>query len=324
MDRGQQQVYLSVLGAQPTQVVVEIGGEEKKSLLPLKIAFVIDCSGSMFGDKIEKVKTALNKIYEAIKPDDAFTIVMFGSSTKVVQKWIPKKKMTPQEWQLKISSLTASMGSTALYDAVAQTLAEFRKKKSFKKQTQKEMIVLTDGEDTSSTQTDTKQLRQDLSEPGVPHFHLSLIGVGLKESKAKDVLCGTSKHCKFWDCDQGNIDSVFWRTWEKIASRRNKLTIRINQGKTSKRGGKTSNRGGKTSNRGGKTSNRGGTQPVYGQTTSTSPPTTGGYTQPYSPPQSTGQPVTLRCNCGNVFLAPPGTPPGVAFQCPKCQVVVYS
>jgi len=66
--------------------------------------------------------------------------------------------------------------------------------------------------------------------------------------------------------------------------------------------------------------------PSYFPTQSTfspqGPPT--GYVQPTSPPLTQQQPVTLRCKCGNVFLAAPGTPPGLTFQCPKCQSVVYS
>ncbi|XP_034264651.2 inter-alpha-trypsin inhibitor heavy chain H3-like [Pantherophis guttatus] len=48
--------------------------------LPKNVAFIIDVSGSMFGQKIQQAREALTKIVEDLKEEDHFNIILFGSS----------------------------------------------------------------------------------------------------------------------------------------------------------------------------------------------------------------------------------------------------
>src|SRR5260221_11557870 len=41
--------------------------------------FVLDCSGSMSGQKAIQAKTALNKILDSLNPGDRFTVIAFSS-----------------------------------------------------------------------------------------------------------------------------------------------------------------------------------------------------------------------------------------------------
>ena len=53
-----------------------------QSLTPKELVFLIDCSGSQFGEPIKKAKEALNYILDHLNPNDTFQIVSFNHNTK--------------------------------------------------------------------------------------------------------------------------------------------------------------------------------------------------------------------------------------------------
>lgn len=50
---------------------------------PLNLVLVIDCSGSMSGDRIEKVKLGIRSFVERLRPQDLVTIVTYESTARV-------------------------------------------------------------------------------------------------------------------------------------------------------------------------------------------------------------------------------------------------
>ena len=59
-------------------------------VLPKDIVFVIDCSGSMSGEKIEQAKKGLRFFVENLNPSDQFNIISFSSSIKPFRKELMK------------------------------------------------------------------------------------------------------------------------------------------------------------------------------------------------------------------------------------------
>lgn len=51
--------------------------------LPKYVLFVLDTSGSMYGEKIDQLKQAMHKILPDLKEDDLFNLIEFNSQVKV-------------------------------------------------------------------------------------------------------------------------------------------------------------------------------------------------------------------------------------------------
>ena len=61
--------------------------------IPVNLAFVIDRSGSMAGDKIRKAREAAIQGIRALRPDDRFAVVAYDDHVDVV---VPSSLATPE------------------------------------------------------------------------------------------------------------------------------------------------------------------------------------------------------------------------------------
>lgn len=55
------------------------------NVLPLRkhVIFLLDISGSMFGNKIEQLKSAMSYVLDDLKPEDYLNIMTFSDDVKV-------------------------------------------------------------------------------------------------------------------------------------------------------------------------------------------------------------------------------------------------
>lgn len=105
------------------------------------IAIVIDKSGSMSGDKIEKAKEAAIMAVNRLSSDDIVSVLTYSDSVNVV---VPSTKVSDKaELARKISSITSN-GGTALFAGVSKGGAEVKKFLDEKRINR--VILLSDGQ----------------------------------------------------------------------------------------------------------------------------------------------------------------------------------
>jgi Ca-activated chloride channel family protein len=117
-----------------------------RTSLSLSVALLLDSSASM-EDRMRTAQAAALEFVESLRPQDQVQIVDFDSRVDVV---VPFTNSRPALEQA-IRSVVAG-GSTSLYNAIYISLKELRKTeaRSVEDQRRQAIIVLSDGEDTSS------------------------------------------------------------------------------------------------------------------------------------------------------------------------------
>jgi len=130
------QVKLDVSMAQPTLLAekkqttfVKVGLtgfklSSQKDRAPVNVALVLDKSGSMSGDKIEKAKQAAIEAVRRLGKNDIVSVVVYDSTVRVL---VPATKLTDKEAVCQKINQINSGGSTALFAGVSKGAAELRK-----------------------------------------------------------------------------------------------------------------------------------------------------------------------------------------------------
>jgi len=153
--------------------------------LPKHVVFVLDTSGSMYGDKIKQLREAMHKILEQLHDDDVFSLVEFNSNVKVWNLdnlnssiWFPRHVLSdpcawtvgPEESEVSFSyykfpnaylansdnikkakdavSKLVATGGTDIYSALRVGLHLIESAKSSDNKHQPMIMFLTDGEPT--------------------------------------------------------------------------------------------------------------------------------------------------------------------------------
>ena len=110
--------------------------------VPVSLGIVLDTSGSMDGEKMAAARAALDRfLLELLGPDDEVFLYRFDTSPELVHGWTTDRRLISRE----IAQLRPR-GGTAIYDAVAEAIPLAQSGKHRKKA----LVVISDGNDTSS------------------------------------------------------------------------------------------------------------------------------------------------------------------------------
>lgn len=125
------------------------------SRVPVNVVLMLDASGSVAGD-IASLRDAAMKFLEKLEPEDKVSVIEFHTNVELIQDWTAKADDVRHalSWRFKPGMVrtkegNSEYGSTALYDALYSTADE----QLAKVQGRKAVILLTDGDDTSSKVT---------------------------------------------------------------------------------------------------------------------------------------------------------------------------
>ena len=91
---------------------------------PVNLAIVLDRSGSMSGEKIEKAKEAAIEALRRLGPRDVFSLVIYDDRVETV---IPAQEARNAEWMESRIRAIQPGGNTALFAGVSQGAAEVRR-----------------------------------------------------------------------------------------------------------------------------------------------------------------------------------------------------
>ncbi|ATC65204.1 hypothetical protein CMV30_15265 [Nibricoccus aquaticus] len=141
---------------------------------PVNLALVIDRSGSMSGDKIEKAREAALEVLSRLAPDDILSVVAYDSD---VETLVPAQRVGDGR---RISAAIRSIrvnGNTALFGGVSQGASEVRKHLEDRRYIHR-VILLSDGQANvgPSTPDDLARLGTALMKEGVS---VTTVGLGL-------------------------------------------------------------------------------------------------------------------------------------------------
>ncbi|SVC00294.1 uncharacterized protein METZ01_LOCUS253148, partial [marine metagenome] len=126
-----------------------------KTQLPIALAMLIDTSASM-DEKMATAQEAAIGFSQRLRPDDLAEIVDFDSRVNILQTFTNDAVELEQAIQQ-----TSAGGSTSLYNAIYISLRELSKAPLRRADVRREaIIVLSDGEDTSSLVTFDEVLEQ--------------------------------------------------------------------------------------------------------------------------------------------------------------------
>lgn len=135
--------------------------------VPVSLGIVLDTSGSMAGDKIGAARSALDRfLYDLLDRDDEIFLYRFSDLPVLLQGWTTDRTLLTRAL-----GRISPTGGTAMYDAVAEAipLAETGK------QRKKALVIISDGNDTSS-QISTTELKQLIRESEVLVYAIGIDG----------------------------------------------------------------------------------------------------------------------------------------------------
>ncbi len=148
-----------------------IDGEHRRA--PVNISLVIDRSGSMQGEKMERAKEAAIAALDRLGSEDIVSVVIFDHAVDVL---VPATKLTDKEPVRAAIRKVTARGSTALFAGVSKGAEEVRKFKD--RERVNRVILLTDGIANvgPSSPTELGYLGESLRKEGISVTTLGLGG----------------------------------------------------------------------------------------------------------------------------------------------------
>lgn len=115
---------------------------DSKKRVPINLAIVIDRSGSMSGDRIEKAREAAIYAINMLDEQDTLSVVAFASDAEII---IPSTRVTNKQKLIKlINSKIQAGGGTALFAGLSKGITQVSKQLS--KDKVNRIILLSDGQ----------------------------------------------------------------------------------------------------------------------------------------------------------------------------------
>lgn len=161
---------------QPAYVKVGLTGfklESKEKRAPVNVAIVLDKSGSMQGEKIERAKDAAIAAIGRLGSADIVSIVAYDSTVQVI---VPATKLSDRQTVIEQVRRIEAGGSTALFAGVSKGADELRK--FLDKDRVNRVILLSDGLANVGPQSPSElgELGASLMKEGIS---VSTLGLGL-------------------------------------------------------------------------------------------------------------------------------------------------
>jgi len=149
---------------------------------------LLDVSGSMSGSLLTKAKSAVQECFNQMENSDRFSIVTFDTSAYFKLKPRPVEQLRRQNEIPEILSKIFTGGRTALYDAIYISIEQIHNKN-----VPNSIVVLTDGEDNSSTHTmeEIKNLLNQFPMIQLDIIHIDNSGIEIPSYKELCSLKGT-------------------------------------------------------------------------------------------------------------------------------------
>ena len=169
--------------------------------IPIAVGIVIDNSGSMRGKRSAVNKAVLNFV-KASNPDDEVLVVNFNDEFYL-----------DQDFTGSVPLLTAALeriqsaGGTALYDALFATARYMQKNARLEN---KALLVVTDGEDTSSSESLEKAIRTLQEGRGISVYTIGIMGVepGKRARHALEAIAEQTGGTAFFPRNLEEVDAI--------------------------------------------------------------------------------------------------------------------
>lgn len=154
------QVAYALIEVQPSEVVAQVR-------MPVNVCFVLDRSGSMKGEKIERVRQAVGMAADMLDTQDIAAVVIFDHRTEVL---VPADHVRDRRAIQDRVSRIRDAGGTKIAPALEKGLREIERDRSG---AIRRLVLLTDGQ----TENEDECLRRadDARRAGVP---ITALGVG--------------------------------------------------------------------------------------------------------------------------------------------------
>lgn len=156
------QVVYVLIEVQPTQVVAQVR-------VPVNVGFVLDRSGSMKGEKIERVRQAVQRAIDLLDAQDVISIVIFDHRVEVL---VPATRVTDRQMLKERVARIRDAGGTKIGPAVDRALREIVRDQS-QPGAVRRLVLLTDGQ--SEDEKECLLRAEDAGRQGVP---ITALGVG--------------------------------------------------------------------------------------------------------------------------------------------------
>jgi Ca-activated chloride channel family protein len=154
------QLAYALLEVQPTEVVAQVR-------MPVNVSFVLDRSGSMKGEKIERVRQAVSMAVEMLDTQDIASVVIFDHRTEVL---VPAGNVSDRRAVLERVSRIRDAGGTKIAPALEKGLREIERDRSG---AIRRLVLLTDGQ--TENEDECVRRAEDAGRVGVP---ITALGVG--------------------------------------------------------------------------------------------------------------------------------------------------
>ncbi len=154
------QVSYLLLELQPSQTMAQVR-------VPVNVSFVLDRSGSMKGEKIERVRRATATALDLLDAQDILSVVIFDHRTEVLIPAAPVQNR--RDLQEKISSIRDA-GGTKIAPALEKALQEIEKAG---RSGIRRLVLLTDGQ--TENEKECLLRAEQAGQQGVP---ITALGVG--------------------------------------------------------------------------------------------------------------------------------------------------
>lgn len=141
-----------------SSLVLDAPGEEGHMLLasfvphlppqktaPLAVKVLVDCSGSMSGERIEQARKGLRQVVALLNPDDHMSYSRFGSEVAHMTKtMLPCSEKSIEHLASLVKETDADMGGTEMESALASTFADIDLPRGC--EAQPALLIITDGD----------------------------------------------------------------------------------------------------------------------------------------------------------------------------------